>query len=334
MIGLAAALQFSVPAAGASHYSCEDGAGDAAKGEVQGETGIICGPRCADGTFQCPTDVPPGTSAQPQCMLQDADQTPYCGLLCQVDSQCPSGASCRKVTGSIEVSVCIHPLSFDQWAKTSGSRRKFTVGWPVKAGSQASGFQIARAYSALQSLKRRYSIADGDSDVLVVKELLSAASSAGAAASTAAAAAGPPAALDGVHVSAAAPSKGWAPSAWEHDLAVFGGNMARGLPGVEKEIHDTIWNVEHIENRGVATMLLRSVIMIAVVYLVGGAVYKNQTYGSSGVDAIPHIGFWKEYPQLVLDGVQYATGFGRQFMGKGSTSDFEPLSGGLSGRGF
>ncbi|CAK0846236.1 unnamed protein product [Prorocentrum cordatum] len=232
-----------------------------------------------------------------------------------------------QVTGSIEVSVCIHPLSFDQWAKTSGSRRKFTVGWPVKAGSQASGFQIAKAYSALQSLKRRYSIADGDADVLIVKELLSAASSATAAASTAAgaraAAAAPP-----------APSQGFL-SPWEHDIGVFGSNMARGLPGVEKEIHDTIWNVEHIENRGVATMLLRSVLMIAAVYLVGGAVYKNQTYGSSGVDAIPHIGFWREYPQLVLDGVQYATGFGRQFMGKGAGGgDFEPLSGGLSGRGF
>eukprot|EP00438_Fugacium_kawagutii_P034373 Skav204878 [mRNA] locus=scaffold2602:46921:52510:+ [translate_table: standard] len=46
----------------------------------------------------------------------------YCGLLCQADAQCPSGASCRKV-GTQAVGLCIHPLSFSDWVDLTGCRR-------------------------------------------------------------------------------------------------------------------------------------------------------------------------------------------------------------------
>ncbi|CAK9047407.1 unnamed protein product [Durusdinium trenchii] len=60
-------------------------------------------------------------------MLQNVDQAFYCGLLCQADAQCPSGASCRKV-GTQNVGLCIHPLSFSDWARLS-SRMKLSIGW-------------------------------------------------------------------------------------------------------------------------------------------------------------------------------------------------------------
>lgn len=286
----------------ASHYACGS---DEVAGEVQGETGVVCGPKCSQGTFDCATDVPEGTTAQPQCVLQDIDSTAYCGLLCQVDSQCQSGASCRNV-GMAGISICIHPLSFSEWAQKQGTRKKLAVGWPVKAGNSARGFQIAKAYSALQSLKRRYGIADGDADVLTVKELLSATS---AGAITALGQGAQVVALQQPATpKAAQPNGGDGDSVlrpWKQDLGYVTQNVRDGLPGLEREIHDTIWNVEHIGKQYVATGMLRGVIMIAVVYLVGGGAYKYQTMGARGLEMVPHIGFWMEYPQLVADGLRY-----------------------------
>merc|ERR1719161_830865 len=58
-------------------------------------------------------------------------------------------------------------------------QRKFNVAFPTRAGGASAGsgtsssFQIAKTYAALQSLKSKYSIDDGDADMLVLKELLS-----------------------------------------------------------------------------------------------------------------------------------------------------------------
>lgn len=309
-------------------YTCDSGD---VVGEVQGETGSVCTTRCSDGSFDCPTGVPAGTTAQPQCVLQDVNQAAYCGLLCQVDAQCPSGAACKKVgsaaAGTPEVSLCIHPLSFREWASGQASRQKLVVGFPAKgaAGQSARGFQLAKAYAALQSLKRRYGMADGDGDVLTVKELLSAASVAGmkAAGGAAPAAQAPAQAQVQATVAAAQPQpqpsagSGGPVGAWRRDMNYFAGNMEQGLPGVQREVQDTVWNLEHLDHTGVCSTLLRGVLMAAAVYLVGGSLYKNQALGASGLDMIPHIGFWMEYPSLVHDGVRYAASFCSDLLSSG-----------------
>jgi len=305
------------------HYTCQT---DEVNGEVQGETGVVCGPRCGVSAYECPLDMPEGTTAQPQCMLQDVDMSYYCGLLCQTDSSCPSGADCRKV-GSPEVGLCVHSLSFNEWAK-QGVRRKLAIGWPSGGSGQSTrGFQIAKAYAALQSLKKRYGMLDGDADVLVVKEMLSTASTASynpAAAVPAAqgwnipamAAPGLPAAA-----TSAAASSGWFFSAaspsppppvaqvresgWMKDIHKFEGYMADGIPGIEREAHDIMWNIEHSDRYGVCTDQLRCAILIACAYLGIGGAYKYQMMGARGMDMVPHVGFWQEYPGLVIDGLRY-----------------------------
>eukprot|EP00929_Paragymnodinium_shiwhaense_P033976 TRINITY_DN18549_c0_g1_i1.p1 TRINITY_DN18549_c0_g1~~TRINITY_DN18549_c0_g1_i1.p1 ORF type:complete len:365 (-),score=82.24 TRINITY_DN18549_c0_g1_i1:120-1214(-) len=325
------------------HYICNN---DEVNGEVQGETGSVCGPKCNEGTFDCPLDVPDGTSAQPQCVLQDVDLQAYCALLCQDDSQCPSGDSCRRIPsvtpGGPEVSLCVHPLSFAEWAKT-GSRRKLSVGFPSRAAQSpnAKGFMIAKAYAALQSLKRKYAIQDGDADVLTVKELLSAASTpgmvrpAGPPPSTTPLPSSPLAAIGGItHAELAAQeAKSWL-QPWEHDISNFAGYLKDGVPGLEREAHDIVWNAEHITDYGKSTEMLRGVIWIAVIYVLVGSVYRFQLMGARGWDVVPHRDFWEEYPILVLDGVRYAQILIGGITGKdlgggvpfgGSSGGFQPI---------
>eukprot|EP00401_Gymnodinium_catenatum_P066345 CAMPEP_0117540194 /NCGR_PEP_ID=MMETSP0784-20121206/43374_1 /TAXON_ID=39447 /ORGANISM="" /LENGTH=347 /DNA_ID=CAMNT_0005336843 /DNA_START=35 /DNA_END=1075 /DNA_ORIENTATION=+ len=309
--GVAAVVAVLLWPSAATHYTCT---GDDITGEVQGETGTVCGPKCREGgrSFDCPTDVPDGTSAQPQCMLQDVDQNGYCGLLCQTDLQCPSGASCRRVGG---VGMCIHSLSFADWAKQGSNRKKLSVGWSADAGQSQRGFQIAKAYAALQNLKKKYGIQDGDADVLLVKELLSAASTqALASASNPSQSAAPALAATtlnsmpssgGTSAPPPAPSSGGWLSPWTQDVAHFESYVKDGLPGLQREAHDIVWNLERLNKAGVSEGFLRGIIWIGLIYLIIGSAYKYQTMGARGKDMIPHIGFWMEYPQLVADGIRY-----------------------------
>lgn len=306
----------------AAHFDCSSP--DDIRGEVQDASGYLCANRCAADTFNCPTDVPVGSSAQPQCMLQDMDRGNFCALLCQVDSQCPNGARCRQMK-QVEVGICIFPVSFSDWAHQTAPR-KFNVGFPTRGQGVPSGsgtsssFQIARTFAALQSIKSKYSIDDGDADMLTLKELLSSltASSAAVSATPVAGAAGVPAA------SAAQGSGGSALSGFGHDVRQFEGYVGDGLPGIQREIHDTIWNVEHIYKRNVASELLRGVILVALAYLAIGSAFKYQT-GARGMDMIPHITFWAEYPAMVNDGVQYS----KILLGLQSSGSGDFLNGGI-----
>eukprot|EP00929_Paragymnodinium_shiwhaense_P114898 TRINITY_DN83450_c0_g1_i1.p1 TRINITY_DN83450_c0_g1~~TRINITY_DN83450_c0_g1_i1.p1 ORF type:complete len:385 (+),score=57.47 TRINITY_DN83450_c0_g1_i1:64-1218(+) len=329
---------------------------DEVQGEVLGGSGYLCAPRC-DQNYNCPTDVPLGTGAQPQCMLKDVDQSAFCALLCQVDSQCPSGARCQQLT-QMQVGICEFPISFGDWAKSSVIR-KFAVGWPKRAAGPAP-FQIAKTYASLQTLKSKYNIDDGDADMVTLKQVLSALSSSSGLSTTAPPTAGslvntiwgsavaPPAvtaapmALPG---SLAAPgvasqqgrsgSSGaegdFAAGKFMHDAQYFSNNVLfGGASGLQKEVHDTVWNIEHIDKRGVASELLRGVLMLGAAYLCIGALVKSQTTGARGMDLIPHIGFWMEYPALVADGFQYCQLLFGAAAGK-PIPRHDDLSGGLAG---
>jgi hypothetical protein len=96
-----------------SHY------GDPAKGacqsdemaiKIQGVNGGVCSPVCS-GT-SCPSDVPSGVTAQPQCALQSPDNKKYCALICnpsltglEAANQCGDGASCKSLSG---VGICTY----------------------------------------------------------------------------------------------------------------------------------------------------------------------------------------------------------------------------------
>jgi len=104
---------------GATHYEdpkkgCRS---DEVEVSIQGVTGDMCAPTC--GLFKkCPTDVPTGVAAAPQCALQDASSgKKYCALICSpsafiadqkaADAQCGTNASCKSV-GGVGMGICTY----------------------------------------------------------------------------------------------------------------------------------------------------------------------------------------------------------------------------------
>lgn len=317
---------------GATHYTCID---DEVAGELMGETGVVCAPKCKDGTSECPTDVPDGTTAQPQCMLTDVDKVGYCGLLCDVDTQCPSGGVCWHAS-PVKAGLCVHPLSFTEWSRLDSKRKKLDVSLPAAGatGQSPQSSRLAKASEALLKLKQRFGIADGDADILTVQEMISAARSIDVAAISSVASQ-PQSAAQTLPPPSSPAARG-KPGAdmdsvlgpWKHDISYLAGNVQQGIPGLQREISDTVWNVEHLQNPGVAYGLLRGVILIALVYVVSGSAIKYHSMGARGIEMIPHQGFWMEYPNLVLDGVSYAKILVSGLMGQQSVRTFSGGGGG------
>jgi len=91
----------STPPAGSSHYEDPKSAGGCQSDEIAiqitGVTGDFCSPKCT-GVFKtkCPTDVPAGVTAEPECALKDTSDDKYCALIC--DPSDPNDATCGKAT--------------------------------------------------------------------------------------------------------------------------------------------------------------------------------------------------------------------------------------------
>ncbi|CAJ1372847.1 unnamed protein product [Effrenium voratum] len=77
---------------------------------VQGLSGDFCSPKC-DSQGSCPSDVPTGDKATPECALRTTTGDKYCALVCESDSDCGTG-SCQKIMGT-GLSVRVQGLSGD-----------------------------------------------------------------------------------------------------------------------------------------------------------------------------------------------------------------------------
>merc|ERR1719421_1701757 len=102
------------PPSGKTHYGnpadgCE---ADEQAVRVQGLSGTFCSPDCASAA--CPTDVPSGVTAKPQCALQSTTGDKKCALICSPstdeaslragDAQCGK-ATCQPIQG---VGICTY----------------------------------------------------------------------------------------------------------------------------------------------------------------------------------------------------------------------------------
>merc|ERR1712232_246270 len=71
----------SPPSPGTTHYENPPCQSDEVAVQIQGADGQVCSAHC--DTAACPTDVPPGTTAKPGCVLQDSSTgSKYCALTC------------------------------------------------------------------------------------------------------------------------------------------------------------------------------------------------------------------------------------------------------------
>ena len=84
--------------------------------QIQGIPGGICAAKCTD-FLPCPSDLPDGVTAVPQCALQDQSGLHYCVLVCQSegaglrgglrDDQC-GDATCQPVPGQGGIGICTY----------------------------------------------------------------------------------------------------------------------------------------------------------------------------------------------------------------------------------
>merc|ERR1712151_935343 len=86
------------------HYEQPPCSMDEMAARVQGLGGEFCAPSC--DSSPCPTDVPEGTKASPQCILKDTSGSQYCALVCHGKKSCPHGAKCGKIG---PVGICVYP---------------------------------------------------------------------------------------------------------------------------------------------------------------------------------------------------------------------------------
>jgi tripeptidyl-peptidase-1 len=103
--------------AGVPHYEDPNTTGSCQAGEldvqIQGIQGKMCSPKCS-AAGACPTDVPAGVTAKPQCALQGGGAK-YCALICSPSTkpsalragkaQCGKNASCKAISG---VGICTY----------------------------------------------------------------------------------------------------------------------------------------------------------------------------------------------------------------------------------
>merc|ERR1719465_372069 len=88
------------PTPGGSHYEEPPCRSDEQAVQVQGVSGDFCAPDCTNSA--CPTDVPSGVTAQPQCILQSSSGNKSCALVCNpsdANKECGAG-SCQSIQGT------------------------------------------------------------------------------------------------------------------------------------------------------------------------------------------------------------------------------------------
>lgn len=88
------------PPPGTSHYAHPPCLSDETSFHFRADNASACLPECANGV--CPTDVPSGVTAQPNCLMAGklqaevtASATQYCALSCGSDRDCGPGAICN-----------------------------------------------------------------------------------------------------------------------------------------------------------------------------------------------------------------------------------------------
>lgn len=118
---------------------------------IQGVTGDVCTPKCAAG--ECPSDVPAGVTASPQCAAQQgADR--FCLLVCTAEgpNQCGAG-TCQSISNG--VGVC----TYAREEGLLGSEESLETGPLSKAAEAFERFveQFGKVYEEAGERARRFS---------------------------------------------------------------------------------------------------------------------------------------------------------------------------------
>merc|ERR1719265_369020 len=88
--------------------------------QVQGVSGDFCSPACTSSA--CPTDMPKGDTAKPQCALSSPTGAKYCALICTPSEFASNGANGECGTGTCQsiqgTGLCTYAASKPALAST------------------------------------------------------------------------------------------------------------------------------------------------------------------------------------------------------------------------
>lgn len=85
---------------GSYHYGKPPCLADETQATVSAAGNVVCSPSCTSSS-SCPSDSPPGVTAQPACALQSQGGGKFCALVCFTDSECDTanGGTCTDMGG-------------------------------------------------------------------------------------------------------------------------------------------------------------------------------------------------------------------------------------------
>lgn len=127
-------------ATSATHYEkppcqADEMAGQLANGQA------VCAPKCNAGV--CPTDVPAGTTATPQCLFGPFGGYKYCALVCQKSSDCPTDSDCSQ--GVCAYKTGVTELPFPPVPNLWGQFQDFAAA-------------MGRIYTSTEERERRFAV--------------------------------------------------------------------------------------------------------------------------------------------------------------------------------
>ncbi|CAD7946258.1 unnamed protein product [Amoebophrya sp. A25] len=292
-----------------------------------------CATPCVAGNgFSCPAE--PMIAAKPVCALQGPDLASYfCALACNLDNECPPGGTCRQIVRTPAVQrvlgVCITPATADAgvmrttvapaFPPVQGLERVWTTIAPmpnqqVRSLTSSGSVPIAGGSPGEQALKMLatvYNIPPTDTQFGIIQTQLQNCGSSG--------------------VSVPSTDGNWLDDVG-HDVKYIEKHILEG-DIISKELHDTYWNITHLD-RG-AYAILHSLTVIMLLYCAIGACLKAYVTGAQGWERIPHKEFWQDYPNLVVDGMHITKNFVQMEVlaraTKSATADGTPAGSSLGG---
>jgi len=138
LAGSAAAVHYEKPPCQADEM-----AGQLASGAT------VCAPKC-NASGACPSDVPSGTTASPQCDLKTTSGDRYCGLVCRDASECPAGGQCTKPVPFMPTGVCSY--------ETGEAALSHPPSKNPQSLFEEFAATVGRVYSSTEERQRRFAV--------------------------------------------------------------------------------------------------------------------------------------------------------------------------------
>jgi len=113
----------------------------------------LCAPKCG-ASGACPTDVPAGATATPQCALHAVGGDKYCGLVCKADGECPKDSQCTQPMPHLPTGVCTY--------RAAASVRSAPAPAPPAEDPQGLfeefAASVGRIYASAEERQRRFEV--------------------------------------------------------------------------------------------------------------------------------------------------------------------------------